>query len=204
VCSCYNNLYKISFVPGKVTRDCLLPRGYKETSVTPRLFQHKNNTIFSALELDYLDAALLHHCHITLDQEVCKFCGTTLEWNYEKAHSQDILIKHSRDLWTPPLPGHMRGQRPTMAPVYITQIQKTPPYLWITKASLAQNNHWHLLLCESNRQHHAYGTTCFSSSPDTRHYTNNGYSYQTPQRCRYPSRRSCHILQKCHYLLHPL
>ena len=88
---------------GKVASDALIPRlnqaGYYETGVIPGLFKHQSNSIIFALVVDdflvqysnladfhHLATTLRNHYTITCDMEATKWCGITLQWNYDERH----------------------------------------------------------------------------------------------------------------------
>ena len=88
---------------GKVANDQLLPRlavaGYHKTGVTPGLFKHESNSIIFCLVVDdffiqYTDSEDLHHLtntlkkdyDLTLDMKAERFCGITMEWDYDAGH----------------------------------------------------------------------------------------------------------------------
>jgi Reverse transcriptase (RNA-dependent DNA polymerase) len=122
---------------GKVASDALIPRlaaaGYVETGRIPGLFKHKTNSILFALVVDdflvqysdirdftHLVDTLLLHYKITTDMKASRFCGITLQWNYEEGHvtlsmpgyTEKALLRfthptpakpqHSPHEWTPP------------------------------------------------------------------------------------------------------
>jgi Reverse transcriptase (RNA-dependent DNA polymerase) len=88
---------------GKVASDHLLPRlhaaGYKPTGRIPGLYKHDTNSIYFTLivddflilhaqegALDHLKSTLQQHYTITCDDAATKFCGMTLDWNYDEGH----------------------------------------------------------------------------------------------------------------------
>jgi Reverse transcriptase (RNA-dependent DNA polymerase) len=103
---------------GKVASDYLIPRlkaaGYEETGRVPGLFKHTSNSIIFALvvddfliqyskleDLEYLFSTLRKNYEITVDMTASKFCGMTLEWNYEEGH---VTIS---------MPGYVEKARPS-------------------------------------------------------------------------------------------
>jgi hypothetical protein len=148
---------------GKVASDGLFPRlkatGYT-AGVTPGLFKHATNSIIFALVVDdflvqystdedlaHLQHTLCQHYQITVDKEVSKFCGMTLEWNYIDGHvtisMPGYIQKHSNDSPILSQHGHnalrMLGRHQHMAPKYNIPTLRTPPCLWIPTASTASN-----------------------------------------------------------------
>jgi Reverse transcriptase (RNA-dependent DNA polymerase) len=133
---------------GKVASDFLLPRlkaaGYEETGVTPGLFKHTTNSILFALvvddffvqytnpaDLDHLQATLRQHYTITVDMAASKFCGMTLDWNYEEGHvtiSMPGYIEKALQRFTHPDPTRpQHSPHPWIAPEYGASIQYAAP-----------------------------------------------------------------------------
>ena len=88
---------------GRVASDHLIPRlkaaGYQEAGRTPGLFCHTTNGTMFALVVDdflvhhtleealqHLTSVLREHYTITIDTQAVKFCGMSLQWNYEAGH----------------------------------------------------------------------------------------------------------------------
>jgi hypothetical protein len=124
---------------GKVASDAFIPclnqAGYYKTGIIPgpAPFKHKTNSIIFALVVDdflvqYFSLDDFHHLANTLrkhytntcDMEAQKWCGITLEWNYDEghvtlsipgyieetithfAHPTPTKPQHSPHRWTPP------------------------------------------------------------------------------------------------------
>jgi Reverse transcriptase (RNA-dependent DNA polymerase) len=133
---------------GKVANDQLLPRlaaaGYNETGVVPGLFKHEKNSIIFCLVVDdffvqYTSLDDLHHLsttlkknyEITLDMEAKKFCGITLDWNYEEGHvtlSMPGYVEKALQRFThPPHQKPEHSPHPWTQPDYGAKIQYTTP-----------------------------------------------------------------------------
>jgi hypothetical protein len=133
---------------GKVASDYLIPRlaaaGYKETGVTPGLFKHDTNSIIFALvvddflvqfssqeDLDHLQATLRQTYQITVDMEASKFCGMTLEWNYQEGHvtiSMPGYIDKALQRFTHSLPSKpQHSPHAWTAPEYGARVQYADP-----------------------------------------------------------------------------
>jgi Reverse transcriptase (RNA-dependent DNA polymerase) len=88
---------------GHMASDALLPclalAGYKPTGCTPGLFKHSTNSIKFCLVVDdflvgscnpthteHLKSTLHEHYTITEDAAANRFCGMTLDWDYQASH----------------------------------------------------------------------------------------------------------------------
>jgi Reverse transcriptase (RNA-dependent DNA polymerase) len=133
---------------GKVANDNLVPRlndaGYHETGIIPGLFCHTSNgTVFTLIvddflihhigddNLQHLEDTLRKHYTITVDKHATKFCGMTLEWNYQEGHvtlSMPGYVEKALQRFThqaPVKPQHAPHQ--WTAPNYGAKIQYTEP-----------------------------------------------------------------------------
>jgi hypothetical protein len=116
---------------GRVASDTLIPRlqaaGYKPTGRTPGLFKHISNSIKFGLIVDdflakactdedyeHLKATLRAHYTITVDDKAERFCGMTLDWNYDAGYvdiSMPGYVEKALQRFTHPKP-----TRPQHAP----------------------------------------------------------------------------------------
>ena len=132
----------------KVASDYLIPRlkeaGYVETGATPGLFKHVSNSIVFALVVDdffvqytdmedfnHLADTLKKHYDITTDMTASKFCGITLDWNYEEGHvtlSMPGYVAKALQRFTHPDPRRpQHAPHPWTAPNYGASIQYADP-----------------------------------------------------------------------------
>jgi hypothetical protein len=133
---------------GKVASDFLLPRleavGYRESKFVPGLFRHDTNSIIFALVVDdflvqytslddfnHLADTLRTNYTITTDMEAKKFCGITLEWNYEEGHvtlSMPGYVEKALHRFTHPTPVKpQHAPHPWIPPDYGAAIQYALP-----------------------------------------------------------------------------
>jgi hypothetical protein len=133
---------------GKVASDFLIPRlkeaGYVEAATTPGLFKHKTNSIIFALVVDdffvqyssledfnHLADTLRKDYEITTDMTASKFCGITLEWNYEEGHvtlSMPGYVAKALHRFTHPEPHRpQHAPHPWVAPNYGVSVQYAAP-----------------------------------------------------------------------------
>jgi Reverse transcriptase (RNA-dependent DNA polymerase) len=133
---------------GKVASDYLIPRlkeaGYVETGHTPGLLKHQTNSIIFALVVDdffvqYTDLEDFNHLadtlrkdyNITTDMTASKFCGITLEWNYEAGHvtlSMPGYVEKALQRFTHPDPRRpQHAPHPWIQPNYGASIQYAEP-----------------------------------------------------------------------------
>jgi hypothetical protein len=133
---------------GKVASNYLIPRlkaaGYEETGRVPGLFKHTSNSIIFALvvndfliqyskleDLEHLFSTLRQNYEITVDMTASKFCGMTLEWNYEVGHvtiSMPGYVEKALHRFTHPDPTKpQHAPHPWIAPEYGASIQYAGP-----------------------------------------------------------------------------
>ena len=133
---------------GKVANDQLLPRlavaGYHETGVTPGLFKHESNSIIFCLVVDdffiqYTDLEDLHHLtntlkkdyDLTLDMKAERFCGITMEWDYDAGHvtlSMPGYVEKALQRFTHTMPKQpVHSPHPWTQPEYGAAIQYAEP-----------------------------------------------------------------------------
>jgi Reverse transcriptase (RNA-dependent DNA polymerase) len=133
---------------GKVASDNLIPRlndaGYHETGIIPGLFMHDTNgTLFTLIvddflihhigddNLQHLEATLRKYYTITVDKHATKFCGMTLDWNYQAGHvtlSMPGYVEKALQRFThqaPAKPQHAPHQ--WTAPNYGAKVQYADP-----------------------------------------------------------------------------
>jgi hypothetical protein len=117
---------------GRVASDALIPRlalaGYKPTGRTPGLFKHITNSIKFCLVVDdflvgscnpthteHLKATLQEHYTITEDAAASRFCGMTLDWDYQANQGPPCPPQvDPNQLWRPNPICRPRGYIPTI------------------------------------------------------------------------------------------
>ena len=133
---------------GKVASDYLIPRlkaaGYSETGHTPGLFKHQTNSVIFTLVVDdflvqhselgdfnHLADTLQQHYEITTDMEATKFCGITLEWNYDEGHvtlSMPGYVEKALQRFTHPTPTRpQHAPHPWIPPNYGAPVHYAEP-----------------------------------------------------------------------------
>jgi hypothetical protein len=118
--------------------------GYEETGRVPGLFKHKSNSIIFALvvddfliqyskleDLEHLQSTLRKNYEITVDMTASKFCGMTLDWNYDEGHvtiSMPGYVEKALHRFTHPNPTKpQHAPHLWIAPDYGASIQYAEP-----------------------------------------------------------------------------